>query len=149
MRYFEDIETGKPCQSGPYRVLEQEIREFATRWDPRPYHIDSEAALRTPFNGLVASGAHTICIYYRLLYNLNQLEQEPMAAIAAFGFEVKLPHPVRPGDSLLLHWQALDKRESSSNPRAGIVRTQSILKNQSGETVLEAVATGLFAKRVK
>lgn len=147
MRYFEDIEVGKQVQAGPYEVSEAEIVEFATRWDPRPHHIDPEAALQTPFKGLAASGAHTISIYFRLLYNLSQLEQEPLAAIAGLGFEVKLPRAVRPGDRLTLTTEPIDKRDSESNPKAGIARTRGTLSNQSGQVVLEIVATGLFAKR--
>jgi acyl dehydratase len=147
MRYFEDIEIGKQVRTGPYEISEAEIIEFARRWDPRPHHIDPEAALHTPFQGLAASGAHTISIYFRLLYQLSQLEQAPLAAIAGLGFEIKLPRPVRPGDRLTLTTEPLDKRDSETNPRAGIARTRGVLANQAGEPVLEIVATGLFAKR--
>jgi len=147
MRYFEDIEIGRQVRAGPYEVSEREIIEFATRWDPRAYHTDPKAALETPFKGLAASGAHTICIYYRLLYNLSQLEQEPLAGIAALGFEIKLPRPVRPGDQLTLTAQPTEKRDSEKNPKAGIARTKGTLANQSGDVVLEIITTGLFAKR--
>ncbi len=147
MRYFEDIEIGKQVQCGPYEVTQEEILEFAKKWDPRPYHVDPEAALQTPFKGLAASGAHTISIYYRLLYELSQIEREPLAGIAALGFEIKLPRPVRPGDRLTLIGEPLDKRDSESNPKAGIARTRGTLLNQSDQTVLEIVTTGLFAKR--
>jgi len=147
MRYFEDIEIGRRVQAGPYEVTQEEIIGFARRWDPRPYHTDPEAALRTPFKGLAASGAHTISIYYRLLYDLSQVQQKPLAAIAALGFDVKLPLPVRPGDRLTLTTEPLEKRESDTNPRAGIALTKGTLTNQGGQVVLEIVATGLFSKR--
>ena len=147
MRYFEDIEIGKRVEAGPYEVTQEEIIEFAQRWDPRPYHTDAEAALRTTFKGLAASGAHTISIYYRLLYELSQVQQEPLAAIAALGFDVKLPSPVRPNDRLTLTTEPIEKRDSDTNPRAGIAVTRGILVNQSGAVVLEIIATGLFAKR--
>jgi len=147
VRWFEDIEIGKPSQAGPYLVTEAEIVEFARRWDPRPHHTDPAAAERTPFRGLVASGAHTISIYFRLLYELSQVQQEPLAAIAGLGFEVKLPAPVRPGDRLTLTAEPIEKRDSESNPRAGIARTRGVLTNQDGRVVLEVVATGLFARR--
>lgn len=147
MRYFEDIEVGRRVESGPYEVSEAEIIEFATRWDPRLHHTDPKGAIQTPFKGLAASGAHTICIYYRLLYDLSQLEQEPLAGIAALGFEIKLPRPVRPGDRLTLSTEPIDKRDSESNPKAGIARTKGTLTNHSGQVVLEIITTGLFAKR--
>ncbi len=147
MRYFEDIEIGKQVHAGPYEVSQDEIIEVATRWDPRPVHIDPEAAAKTPFKGLAASGAHTLSIYYRLLYDLSQTQQEPLAAIAALGFDVRLPLPVRPGDRLTLTTEPIEKRASERNPKAGIARTKGTLTNQDGQVVLEIVSTGLFAKR--
>jgi acyl dehydratase len=147
MRYFEDIEIGKQVRAEPYTVSEEEIVEFAKRWDPRPQHVDADAALGTPFKGLAASGAHTISVYFRLLYNLSQLEREPLAAIAGLGFEIKLPRPVRPRDQLTLTTEPIEKRDSEKNPKAGVARTRGTLTNQAGEVVLEVVATGLFAKR--
>jgi acyl dehydratase len=147
VRYFEDIEIGTRVESRAYEVSEEEIIEFARRWDPRPHHTDPEAAVRTPFKGLAASGAHTISIYHRLLYELSQLQQEPLAAIAALGFEIKLPSPVRPGDRLTLTTEPIEKRDSEKNPRAGIARTRGTLVNHAGVVVLEVIATGLFSKR--
>lgn len=147
MRYFEDIEIGKRALAGPYLVSEDEIVAFAKRWDPRPAHTDPAAAAGTPFKGLAASGAHTLSIYYRLLYELSQRNQEPLAAIAALGFEVKLPLPVRPGDALTLTTEPIEKRDSERNPATGIARTRGTLTNQAGQVVLEVIATGLFAKR--
>jgi acyl dehydratase len=147
LRYFEDIELGKKVQAGPFEISQDGIIEFAQRWDPRPYHTDPEAALRTPFKGLAASGAHTISIYYRLVHDLSQVQQEPLALIAALGFEVKFPTPVRPGDRLTLTTEPIEKRDSEKNPKAGIARTKGTLTNQQGDVVLEAIATGLFAKR--
>ena len=149
MRYFEDIEIGKQVRVGPYEVTQEEIIEFAMRWDPMPYHTDPDAALETPFKGLAASGAHTISIYYRLSYDLSQLQKEPLAGIAALGFEIRLPTPVRPGDQLTATMEPIEKRDSESNPMAGISRSRGALTNQLGEVVLEIVTTGLFAKRPK
>jgi acyl dehydratase len=112
-----------------------------------PYHVDPVAALDTPFRGLAASGAHTIAIYYRLLYELSQKQQEPLVAIAALGFELKLPYPVRPGHRLTLRTQPIEKRDSKSHPEAGVARTQGLLINQDGRVVLELTAAYLFAKR--
>lgn len=147
MRYFEDIELGKQVRSGPYQISEAEIIAFAKHWDPRPQHTDPASALRTPFKGLAASGAHTISIYFRLLHDLSQVQQEPLAAIAGLGFEIKLPRPVRPGDLLTLTTEPIEKRDFDTNPRAGVARTKGVLTNQEGEAVLEVIATGLFAKR--
>ena len=147
VRYFEDIEIGREERAGPHHVSQTEIIDFARTWDPYPYHVDPVAALNTPFGGLAASGAHTIAIYYRLLYELSQKQRDPLVAIAALGFELRLPFPVRPGDQLTLATQPIEKRDSKSHPDAGVARTRGVLTNQDGRVVLELTAAYLFAKR--
>jgi len=47
----------------------------------------------------------------------------------------------------MLRTEPIEKRDSEKNPKAGIARTKGILSNREGETVLEIITTGLFAKR--
>jgi acyl dehydratase len=142
--YFEDIEVGDSRKAGPYFISKDEIIQFARQYDPRPYHIDEEAAARSLFAGLSASGAHTFAIYIFLTDKL----QPPIHALAGLGYdELRLPNPVRPGVDLELETITLEKRESKSNPDRGILRSQSRLRNQKGETVLQCVSTVLIAKR--
>jgi acyl dehydratase len=54
--YFEEAEVGKLRTAGPYLVSQEEIIEFARKYDPQPFHIDEEAAARSVFAGLTASG---------------------------------------------------------------------------------------------
>jgi acyl dehydratase len=112
--YFEDIEVGDSRKAGPYFISKDEIIQFARQYDPRPYHIDEEAAARSLFAGLSASGAHTFAIYIFLTDKL----QPPIHALAGLGYdELRLPNPVRPGVDLELETITLEKRESKSNPR--------------------------------
>ena len=55
MTYFEDVVVGEVLESRPYRVTKEEIIEFATQWDPQPFHIDEEYAATTEL-GLIGSG---------------------------------------------------------------------------------------------
>ena len=55
-RYFEDFEPGQLLELGSHTVSEDEIVEFARRWDPQPFHVDPEAAKESVFGGLIASG---------------------------------------------------------------------------------------------
>ena len=61
--YFEDFEVGDSRKAGPYFVSKAEIIQFAKQYDPRPFHIDEEAATRSVFGGLSASAAHTFAIF--------------------------------------------------------------------------------------
>jgi acyl dehydratase len=66
MQYYEDIEIGEVEEYGKYDVTKEEIKEFARKYDPQPFHIDEEAAKESIFGELVASGWHTAAIMMRL-----------------------------------------------------------------------------------
>jgi len=55
--------------------------------------------------------------------------------------------PVHPGDTVTARSTVLDKRESSSRPREGIVTWRTEAYNQRGELVLSYTRTNLSAKR--
>ena len=142
--FFEDIEVGDSRKAGPYFVSKDEIIQFAKQYDPRPFHIDEAAAARSVFGGLSASAAHTFAIFI----SLTNKFQPPFRAIAGLGYdELSLPNAVRPGDDLYLEATTLGKRESKSKPDRGIIRSQSILRNQKGATVLQCVSSVLIARR--
>ena len=120
--YFEEVEVGDRCTAGPYLVTKSEIIQFAKQYDPRPFHIDEEAAARSVFGGLSASAAHTFAIFILLTTKW----QPPLRALAGLGYdELRLPNAVRPGDELHLESTVLEKRESKSRPNTGILRNRS------------------------
>jgi acyl dehydratase len=142
--YFEDLEVGDSRKAGPYLVSKAEIIQFAKQYDPRPFHIDEEAAARSVFGGLTASAGHTFAIYIFLTNNL----QPPHRALAGLGYdELRQPNPVRPGDELDLESTVLGKRESKSRPDTGILRSQIHLRNQRREAVFQCVSSVLVARR--
>jgi len=117
--YFEDFEVGDSRKAGPYLVSKAEIIQFAKQYDPRPSHIDEEAATRSVFGGLSASAAHTFAIFIFL----TNKGQPPLRALAGLGYdELRLPNAVRPGDELDYESTVLEKRESKSRPDMGILR---------------------------
>jgi acyl dehydratase len=142
--YFEEAEVGNMRRAGPYFVSKDEIIEFARKYDPQPFHIDEEAAARSVFAGLTASGAHTFSIVISLLSKT----QPSLRVMAGLGWdELRLPIPVRPGDELYLEVAVLERRESKSNSDRGLVRNQMQLHNQKGEIVLQCINTVLVARR--
>jgi acyl dehydratase len=114
------------------------------QYDPVPRHIDEEAAARSIFGGLTASGVHTFAIFVSLTPKL----QPRLHVLAGMGWdEVRLPNPVRPGDELNLETIVLEKRESKSKSDRGIVRSQVRLRNQKSEIVLQCFSNILVARR--
>jgi acyl dehydratase len=66
-RYLEDFTVGQTFGSGRLRIDEEQIRRFASEFDPQPFHVDDKTARDTIFRGLAASGWHTAALTMRLL----------------------------------------------------------------------------------
>lgn len=146
IKHFDDFEVSKKTTVGEYLVTKEEIIEFASKWDPQPFHVDEDAALRSPFKGLIACSAHIISIAIKLMDS----KEVKTNVVAGLGWnEVRFPNPVRPGDRLSATVECLTKRESQSKPDRGIVRTQISLYNQRGELVVTYEDTIMVAKRIE
>ena len=144
MRTFDDLRAGERLDLGSVSVTEEEILAFARDFDPQPFHVDAEAAARSPYGGLIASGWHTGSLYMRLLATgfLNDT-----ASVGSPGLdELRWPAPVRPGDTLHAELEILETRPSASKPHLGIVRSRGTLSNQEGTTVLVVVATNFIER---
>jgi acyl dehydratase len=142
--YFDDLRVGQKHRSGMYEVDEEQIKTFARQFDPQPFHLDDEAAKKTLFKGLVASGWHTAAITMRLLVTSGL----PLAGgSVGAGGEITWPNPVRPGAVLQVESEVMELRPSRSRPERGIVTMRSETKNQSGEVVQILVAKLIVPRR--
>ena len=144
-RYFEDYVTGSVHEFGTIAVDEREVIEFARRYDPQPFHTDPDAARRTPFEGLIASGWHTAGLMMRLVVD-HYLSH--VASLGSPGVdELRWTQPVRPGDTLSVRATTLETRRSRSKPDRGIVHTLFEVLNQRGEVVMSARAMNMLRMR--
>jgi acyl dehydratase len=132
--YFEDYSVGQTFRHGPLPPLTAEqIKAFAEKYDPQPFHLDEEAAKATFFQGLAASGWHTAALTMRLFVDSPV---KPVGGyVGAGGEEMRWPRPTRPGDSLRIEVQVTDLRPSRSRPELGIVKMQLTTLNQRDEIV--------------
>ena len=132
-RFFEDYVVGATYVCGSFKLSEDEIIAFASRYDPQMMHIDRDLAARGPFGGIIASGWHTIAAAMRLMVD-NFL---PHNGLAAPGIdELRWPRPVRPNETLTLHATVQEARRSRSKPDRGLIRTLLEVLNQNGEVVM-------------
>jgi acyl dehydratase len=144
-RYLEDFAVGQVFKTGRKRVDKGEIFAFAKEYDPQPYHLDEEAARKSPFAGLAASGWHTAAITMRLLVDG---EFKPAAGILGVGAdELSWPRPVRPGDELHCRSEVIEVRPSKSRPDRGLIRVRTTTLNQREETVQSFIANILVPRR--
>ncbi len=130
--YLNDIEVGTRFKTGTYALDEAQIKAFAAQFDPQPFHLDSEAAKATLFQGLAASGFHTAAITMRLLV---LSDAKVAGGYIGAGAEMSWPKPTRPGDVLHVEWEILEIKPSKSKPDRGIVTVRIETKNQNGEVV--------------
>ena len=143
--YFEDIEVGRGDRSVSYRIGEQEMVEFAARYDPRPMHLDDAAAIEMGFRGITSSAALTMAIRYALYWDLD-CRTGALAAIAGLGGEYRVPAPVYVGDILTLTRTVLAKRLSASRPGSGIVMMNYVLVNQDDVVVLDEPTASIMVQ---
>ncbi len=144
-RYFEDYTADSVYEFGPMRVEEGEMIEFARRYDPQPYHVDPEAARKSAFGGLIASGWFTAALTMRLLVDHYISRVASMGSPSAG--EVRWLRPVRPADELSLRVEILEARRSESKPDRGIVRAFVEVLNQHREVVMTLEAVGIYRCR--
>ena len=146
MIYFEDIEPGTVSRFGSYAVTREEVIDFASRYDPQPFHLSDEAAAKTYFGRLSASGWHTCAMMMAML--VENMKTHEQAGLGSPGQEeLRWLKPVYPGDTLSLETEILDKRASNSRPEMGSYRSRITVRNQDGDAVMITVATGLIRTR--
>jgi len=146
LKYFEDLVVGTKASFGRYEVTREEVVEFASKYDPQPFHLSDEAAAQTYFGRLSASGWHTAAMAMRMA--VENMEGACTASLGSPGIdELRWLKPVYPGDVLRCETELLDKRVSRSRPEMGITKGRTIVLNQHDEAVMAFVANGLIRTR--
>ena len=144
-RYFEDYQVGETAEFGDYAITEEEIVEFAGRYDPQPFHVDPEAGAKTIYGGLIASGWMTGSVMMRLMVDHFI---SPVSSMGSPGIDqLRWYKPVRPGDRLRARVTILEKRRSQSKPDRGVMRARQEVINQDGETVMSIEGMGMYRCR--
>lgn len=142
--FLDDVQIGQRFTSARLRVDADQIKRFAREFDPQPFHLEEEAATRSVFAGLAASGWHTVALTMRLLVTGGL----PLAGgIIGAGAEVAWPQPTRPGDELQVISEVIEIIPSRSKPDRGIVVMRSETRNQRDEVVQVITARLIVPRR--
>lgn len=143
--YYEDFYVGQKFASlGGVKVTAEEIKEFGSKYDPQPFHLDEAAGENSFFKGLAASGWLTAAIVMRL-----RVQSLSVAGgmIGAGVEEMRWTQPVRPGDSIHTEIEVVGVRQSQSRKEFGIVRTRTLAFNQRNEVVMRSTVNFLAPLR--
>lgn len=144
-RSFEDFQIGHIYEHRPGRTITDTDNVWFTllTMNTHPAHFDYEFAKKTEFGKPLVCSPFTVALMVGM--SVSDTSQK---AVANLGWdEIRLTHPLFPGDTLYAESEVLDKRESSSRPEQGIVTIRTIGKNQHGDTVCSFKRTMLIWKR--
>ena len=154
--FYEDLVLDEPIEFGSHTFTAEEIKRFARKFDPQPFHLDEEAAKASIFGGLCASGWHTMAVWMRMMVDKRKqiaaemtARGEPIPTLGPSpGFrDLRWLKPVYVGDTISYSSTVTDKRPSSSRPEWGVISVQTTGVNQNGEPVVSVVSTAFAARR--
>jgi acyl dehydratase len=143
--YFEDFFPGQEIDLGTRGVTEEEIIAFAREFDPQPFHVDHDAAAKSIYGGVIASGWHTCSMMMRMVVDGLMAKASSMGSPGLDG--VRWLAPVRAGDLLNVRYQTVQVKASASKPDRGVVWSKWVAINQHGETVCTVEGMALFKRR--
>jgi acyl dehydratase len=143
--YWEDFHAGQSLSYGSATISREDILDFARQFDPQPFHLDEEAAARTHFGGLVASGWHTASLLQRMLVEnlLNRSSCMGSPGVTA----LRWLKPVRPGDTLTVRHEVVRTTRHPHRREMGFVDSRCEVSNQAGEVVMRLEFAALFLLR--
>lgn len=140
--FFDELVIGESYELGSLVFTPEEIVAFARSFDPQPFHMDEEAAKKSSFGALCASGWHTAAGWMAAMVSHRRRQEAALAPSAAPrlgpspGFKnLRWLKPVYAGDRITYHSTVADKRASLSRPDWGLFFHHNTGVNQKGETV--------------
>jgi acyl dehydratase len=156
MPYFEDINIGDRRELGSFTFVAEDIKRFAAKFDPQPFHLDEEAGRNSLFGGLAASGWHVAAVWMKLTVANMQREaaavaargEKPIPAGPSPGFtELKWIKPVLAGDTVTYDSETTSKRPLESRPQWGLTKFFNTGVNQRGELVFSFKGQAFVPRR--
>jgi acyl dehydratase len=146
MIYLDDLEVGTESYFGSVEVTREDVIEFARKYDPQPFHLSDEAAAKTHFGRLAASGWHTCAMVMGVI--ARYVVKTEQAGLGSPGIdELRWLKPVYPGDTLHVTSTIVEVRPSRSKPEIGSFRSATVVTNQEGAKVLTFTSIVLMRRR--
>lgn len=137
---------------GTHTFEPEEIKAFAAKYDPQPFHLDEKAAEQSVFKRLCASGWHTAATWMK--YNLaTRVDEEPKrwsgpGPIPEFGpspgfRNLKWLKPVYAGETITFTRTGIEHRAVASRPGWRLLTILAEAFDSSGDKVIEFTSSVL------
>jgi acyl dehydratase len=144
MRYFEDLTEGESFDLGTYTLTREAVVSFATEWDPQPFHLEESGAEGSVFDGLVASGIHTLAIGAKLLV---EGFLDDVANMGGRGMsDIRWHRPVQPNETISGRVTVAEKGEPT-RPDRGDVAFELTLYGGDDDPVLSTTFRNIVRRR--
>ena len=131
---FQDLVIGQVFETETFELSLEEIRSFASQYDPQPIHLDPVASAAGPFGQLTASGWHTLSLTMKLMAEAKPFGETPLIGVGVDGIEFR--KPVFPGTRIRVVARIVSKRGSTKPGRGFVVLDVETLNADSGEPVI-------------
>jgi acyl dehydratase len=137
---------GRTITLGAHRFEAEEIKAFARKFDPQPFHMDEKSAEKSVFGKLCASGWHTASMWMR--YNVNwrgdgmERTWNGPGPAPEFGpspgfRNLKWLKPVYAGETITFKRTVLAHRPLASRPGWRLMSVRAEAFDSTGDKVIE------------
>jgi acyl dehydratase len=145
--FWEDIEIGRVLETGSVKMEATDIRSFAKKFDPQPYHLDREAGEASLFGGLCASGWHVSTVMMKLVSDQLAKEEIPLIGSGQVSW-LEWYRPAFEGDHLSAQVTITAKSRAENETDHGLVGCDIAVRNQEQKKV-RALSTELMIESVR
>lgn len=142
--WFDDLEVGQRYKTPGVTITDEAIIDFSLKYDPQYFHLDREAAQKSIFGGLVASGFQILALAFRLVFDSGLLVNN-LGGNAAD--EVRWLKTVKAMQTITVSGEIIELKALASKPDRGMVRIKYTVFNQADEPVTSFILTHFFKRR--
>lgn len=143
--FLDDFAVGETFETAELTISAEESFAFARAFDPQPFHLDAAAANRSVFGELTCSGWHTTAVTMRLVVESGVMRE---TGIIGSGIdELRWLAPVKPGDTLRVRGEVVERIHSERRPDRGTLRVRLETLNQHDVVVMSQIANLVMPAR--
>jgi acyl dehydratase len=130
---LNEFTIGQVFQTKSLKLTKEDIMRFAGEFDPQYMHLDEEKANQGRFDGIIASGIHTLAISFKLWVEEGFYGEDVIAGTRMNN--IKFIKPVYPKDELHINVEVIDKKATKNE--TGILTVSLSTFNDRDEKVFE------------
>ncbi|BAC13222.1 hypothetical conserved protein [Oceanobacillus iheyensis HTE831] len=137
---FTELSLGQVFTTKSIKVTKENITRFASEFDPQYMHLDEKKAEEGMFNGIIASGMHTLALSFKLWVEEEIYGEDVIAGTQMNN--VKFIKPVFPDDLLFVIVKVIDIKKLKKDQ--GILTVLLETFNDRDEKVLNVELSAIM-----